>query len=137
MRIREDVRAFLDEVRFGVLATVNTDGSPQQTVMWYEVRGETVVMNTLRGRSKDRNLRRDPRASLCVEDGQRYVALSGSIAFVDDAKIGQADIAALARRYEGEAAAAEMVKSTFSKQHRVSLILQIDGIDAHGFDGEG
>ena len=29
-----------------MLATVNANGSPQQTVMWYELRGDTIVMNT-------------------------------------------------------------------------------------------
>jgi predicted pyridoxine 5'-phosphate oxidase superfamily flavin-nucleotide-binding protein len=50
VRLREDVRTFLEEARFAVLATVNANGSPQQTVMWYELRGDTIVMNTRRGR---------------------------------------------------------------------------------------
>ena len=69
VQLSEDVRTFLEEARFAVLGTVNANGSPQQTVMWYELRGDIVMMNTLRGRKKDRNLLRDPRASLCVEDG--------------------------------------------------------------------
>ena len=76
-------RTFLEEERFAVLATVNA-GSPQQTVMWYEVRGDTIVMNTKRGRKKDRNLIRDPRASVCIEDGFRYVTLEGTIEIIDD-----------------------------------------------------
>ena len=64
MQLKDDVRAFLEEKRFGVLGTTNADGSPQQTVMWYELRGDTIVMNTKRGSRKDRNLGRDPRASL-------------------------------------------------------------------------
>jgi PPOX class probable F420-dependent enzyme len=133
--LRNDVEAFLAEVRFGVLATINADGTPQQTVMWYEPRGETVMMNTLRGRRKDDNLLRDPRASLCVEAGQRYVTLAGTIEIVDDPAVGQADIAALARRYEGDTAA-EMVRTTFAKQERVSLLLHVERVDAHGFDEE-
>ena len=131
-----DVRSFLGEVRFGVLATVNADGMPQQTVMWYELRGDTVMMNTLRGRRKDRNLLRDPRASLCVEDGQRYVTLAGQIEIVDDREVGQSDIHALAKRYEGDEAAAEIMETTFAKQDRVSLLLHIENIDAHGFSDE-
>jgi PPOX class probable F420-dependent enzyme len=136
VRLPDEVRAFLEEVRFGVLATVNADGSPQQTVMWYEPRGETVMMNTLRGRKKDRNLGRDPRASLCVEAGLRYVALSGTIEMIDDAERGQAGIAALARRYEGAAKAAELVRDTFRHQERITLLLHVERFDAHGFDGD-
>lgn len=137
MELREDVQAFLDERRYGVLATVNASGNPQQTVMWFLRDGDDIVMNTLRGRRKDRNLLRDPRASLCVEDGLRYVALSGTIVMDEDHVAGQASIAALATRYEGAAEAEQMVKDTFSRQQRVTLVLKLDSIDMHGFDGEG
>ena len=128
MQLRDDVRAFLEEERFAVLATVNADGSPQQTVMWYELRGDTIVMNTKRGRKKDRNLLRDPRASLCVEDGFRYVTLDGTIEIIEDQATAQADIAALARRYhdaeEGGADGAGGVRS----QERVTLLLHVDRV---------
>ena len=136
MQLRDDVRAFLEEPRFAVLATVNANGSPQQTVMWCELRGDTIVMNTRRGRKKDRNLMRDPRASLCVEDGFRYVTLEGSIEIVDDPATGQADIAALARRYHDAAKAEEMAREVFASQERVTLRLHVDRADVHGFDGE-
>ncbi|MBF6589385.1 MAG: PPOX class F420-dependent oxidoreductase, partial [Ktedonobacterales bacterium] len=77
MRIPEHVRRFLDEPRFAVLATLSPDGTPQQTVIWYELDGDEIVMNTAEGRIKSGNLRRDPRISLCVEDGYRYVTLTG------------------------------------------------------------
>ena len=136
MRLSEDVRTFLEEARFAVLATVNANGSPQQTVMWYELRGDTIVMNTKRGRKKDRNLVRDPRASLCVEDGFRYLTLEGVIEFVDDPATGQADIAALARRYHNAAKADQMVREEFAFQERVTLLLHVERADVHGFDGE-
>ncbi len=46
------VRAFLDERRFASLATINADGSPQQTVMWYMLRDDHVMMNTRAAGSK-------------------------------------------------------------------------------------
>ena len=136
MQLRDDIRTFLQEERFGVLGTVNADGSPQQTVMWYELRGDTIVMNTKRGRKKDRNLVRDPRASLCVEDGFRYVTLDGVIETIEDQATAQADIAALARRYHDAQTAEEMARNVFAPQERVSLLLRVDRVDVHGFDGE-
>ena len=136
MELRDDVRAFLEEPRFGVLGTVNADGSPQQTVMWYELRGDTVMMNTKRGRQKDRNLLRDARASLCIEDGFRYVTLDGTIAMVDDQEVAQADIAALACRYHDADEAERMAREVFGPQERITLLLSIEGADIHGFDGE-
>jgi PPOX class probable F420-dependent enzyme len=136
VQLSEDVRTFLEEARFAVLGTVNANGSPQQTVMWYELRGATIVMNTRRGRKKDRNLIRDPRVSLCIEDGFRYVTLEGSIEMVDDPATGQADIAALARRYHNAAKAEQMVREEFAFQERVTLLLHVERADEHGFDGE-
>ncbi|MBL8129970.1 MAG: PPOX class F420-dependent oxidoreductase [Thermomicrobiales bacterium] len=136
MELRSDVRAFLDEPRFGVLATINGDGSPQQTVMWYQFRGDTVMMNTARGRKKDRNLLRDGRASLCIEEGYRYVTLAGDITLYEDQVIAQADIAALARRYHDPEEAERMIQTAFQSQERVSLILNISRVEMHGFDGE-
>ena len=136
MQLREDVRTFLDEERFAVLATVIANGSPQQTVMWYELRGDTIVMNTKRGRKKDRNLIRDPRASVCVEDGFRYVTLDGVIEFIEDPATTQADIAALARRYHDAETAEKMAREVFAPQERVTLRLHVDHADVHGFDGE-
>jgi PPOX class probable F420-dependent enzyme len=131
------VRRFLDETRFAVLATVNEDGSPQQTVMWYLLDGETVVMNTARGRKKDRNLLRDRRVSICVEDGYRYVTIAGEVEVVEEQARAQADIRALAARYHGEARADAMMRDGFSRQERITLRLAIDRVDAHGFEGEG
>jgi len=136
LELRDDVRAFLEEKRFGVLATVNSDGGPQQSVMWYEPRGDTLMMNTLRGRKKDRNLQKDARASVCVEDEYRYVTMEGTIRVVDDPAVTQADIAALARRYHGQEEGDRMAREVFGSQQRRTLLLTIERADVHGFDDE-
>src|SRR5579871_3556405 len=123
--LTENGRRFLGFVRFGELATINRDGTPQQSVMWYLLRGDEIVMNTARGRLKERNLRRDPRLSLCVSDGYSYVTITGRARLIDDPTIAQADIAALARRYEN-AEAAERAIRDFQTQDRVSIIVRIE-----------
>lgn len=131
--LTDEMRRFLDERRFAVLATVNPDGAPQQTVMWYLLEGDEIVMNTKRGRKKDRNLLRDPRVSVCVEDEQRYLTLRGQLVIDDDPGRGQETIRRLAVRYDGEEGAAEQM-AEFGRQERVTLRLRIAGIDAHGFE---
>jgi PPOX class probable F420-dependent enzyme len=136
MKLSEQHLAFLNEIRFGVLATVNADGSPQQTVMWYmPVDGDTIVMNTKKGRVKDKNLSRDGRVSLCVEEGQKYVAMRGTIEVDDDAERGQESMRAITTRYEGAEEMERQFDAVYSKQHRITLTLKIDGVDAHGFEG--
>ena len=135
MKLSERELNFLNEDRFGVLATVNADGSPQQTVMWYlPVDGDTILMNTKKGRVKDRNLVRDGRVSLCVEDGQRYVAMRGRIVVDNDAEHGQTTMRAVTTRYVGAEEADRQVRQMYSKQHRITLTLKIDSVDTHGFE---
>jgi PPOX class probable F420-dependent enzyme len=135
--LSEQVRAFLDEPRFAVLATVNPDGTAQQTVMWYKLDGDRIVMNTARGRWKDHNLRRDRRVSLCIEDGYRFVTISGVVELDDDQATAQADIRELAIRYYGLARAEQMVRDQFSKQERIAMRLPLDRVMTRGFDDEG
>lgn len=129
-------RAFLDEVRFAVLATANPDGLPHQSVMWYVLDGDQIMMNTRRGRVKDRNLLRVNRASICVEDGYRYLTITGAIELNEDQAVAQADIERLATRYHGSDRAAEMMRDQFGSQTRVTIRMSIDTIDAHGFGTE-
>lgn len=134
MTLAPEVREFLNQRRFAVLATINADGSPQQSVMWYLLDGDTILMNTRRGRVKYWNLQRDNRASICIEDEARYVTITGRIEMIDDPATAQADIERLATRYDGPEEAARQMRESFSKQTRVSLKLSIDDIDAHGFE---
>jgi PPOX class probable F420-dependent enzyme len=132
-QLKPSVRAFLDEKRFAVLATVDADGSLQQTVMWYVLVDNHILMNTARGRVKDRNLRRDPRLSICVEDGYRYVTLDGTVELIDDQAAAQVDIARLAVRYHGPEQGMAMA-ADFAKQQRVTLRMTINNVIANGFE---
>jgi PPOX class probable F420-dependent enzyme len=137
MPVPEVVRRFLaEEPRFGVLATINPDGTPHQTVMWFLLEGDSILMNTAEGRVKARNLRERSRVSLCVEDRYRYVTFYGSISLNDDQERAHADIRRLNVHYEGEQQAAEMFERNFRNQRRISIRMAIDHVDAHGF-GDG
>jgi PPOX class probable F420-dependent enzyme len=133
MQLSDQVRAFLMERRFCVLATIGESGMPQQTVMWYDLDGDEVLMNTARGRFKDRHLQRDPRASICIEDDYRYVTLAGSVTFDEDPDRSQADIARLTRRYEPEEVVEGMI-ANFQRQQRVTLRLHVERVVTNGFE---
>jgi PPOX class probable F420-dependent enzyme len=132
-KLSEKVRRFLEEPRFAVVATINKDGTPQQTVVWYELRGDRIMMNTAAGRKKERNLKRDPRISFCIEDGYRYLTLRGRAELDYDHDRSQADIYALAVRYHGQEKANRQAREVFSKQRRVSIYMTIDDVEAYGF----
>jgi PPOX class probable F420-dependent enzyme len=134
MTLSDDVRAFLEEKRFAVLATINSDGSPQQTIMWYELQGDEIMMNTRDGRVKAGNFRRDPRASICVEEGYRGVTIQGTVRLVEDSEVAQADIRRLAVLNHGSVGGAAMAENTFTKQRRLTIRLPIERVIPHGFD---
>ena len=131
MPFQDNVRAFLQERRFGVLATINEDASPQQTVMWYDVDGDSILMNTRARRVKDGNLRRDGRASLCVSDGYTFVTVEGAVELDDDQATAQADIRRLAIRYDGEESGNRQADESFSKQRRITIRLMVTNVITH------
>ena len=128
MTFDDKTREFLTSgTRFAVLSTINSDGFPQQTVMWFDVDGEDILMNTAIGRVKDQNLRRNPKASICVEDGYSYVTVTGTIILDEDVATAQADIKRLAIRYYGQEKG-EASAANFSKEQRVTLRLKVERI---------
>jgi PPOX class probable F420-dependent enzyme len=127
-KLTDVARAFLAEKRFAVLATINRDGTPQLTTMWYELQGDEVLMNTADGRVKAHNVRRDQRVAICVEDGYNYVTLSGMVRLDDDQATAQADIQRLATRYHNPAKAEQMMRDTFSKQQRITIRMTIERV---------
>ena len=110
---------------FGTLATLATDGTPHQAVVWYLVRGDTIVINSAVGRTWPTNLLRDPRCSLLVEQGYEWVSLKGRVEVVAEQAAAQADIAAMARRYHARdpERAERMIRHLFGPQERISFVL--------------
>ncbi|GAA1907710.1 PPOX class F420-dependent oxidoreductase [Nocardioides lentus] len=85
------------------LATTMPDGSPQLTQTWVDTDGEHVLVNTVVGYQKARNIERDPRVALTVSDPSnpsRYHQLRGRV--VRTTTEGAADhIEMLSQRYTG------------------------------------
>lgn len=126
------VRRFLEApVRYATIATLNRDGSPHQTVVWYLLRDEQVVLNSRAGRRWPSNLLRDPRLSFTVEDGLDAVTINGEVRFEEDPVQAQADIAEMARRYQSPAEAARDI-ARFSREQRLRFVLRPQSMHVHG-----
>jgi PPOX class probable F420-dependent enzyme len=99
-----NVREFLEQPHYAVMATINHSGTPQLTVMWYALHPteDVILLNSSGPLLKVKNLRRDPRMSLCVEDGARYVTLEGSAELIEDRAQQERDVNDhIAPRYVG------------------------------------
>ncbi|MCX5076716.1 PPOX class F420-dependent oxidoreductase [Streptomyces sp. NPDC060334] len=83
----EEWRAFVSHsTRTGKLSTVRADGSPHIAPIWFVLDGDAFVFNTGRDTVKGRNLARDGRVALCVDDDRppfSYVVLQGRAELVE------------------------------------------------------
>jgi PPOX class probable F420-dependent enzyme len=81
------VRELVDGKNFATLATINADGSPQTSPVWITRDGDDLLVSTVIGRLKERNLRRDPRASVTVFDQDNpytYFEARGPVTFTEE-----------------------------------------------------
>jgi PPOX class probable F420-dependent enzyme len=102
--IPEPYRDLLQRPAMAHLATLMPDGSPQVTPVWVDLDGAHLRVNSVKGRRKDKNIRRDARValSMCDPDNPyRYLEIRGRV--VDIAEEGaRAHIDALAKKYLGK-----------------------------------
>ena len=103
MNLPDDLLALLRRPSPCYLSTLMPDGSPQLTQTWVDTDGEHVLVNSVAGFQKIRNIERDPRVALTVSDPDnpaRYFAVRGRV--VNVTADGAVDhIEMLAQRYLG------------------------------------
>ena len=79
------------------------DGSPQVTPVWVDYDGENILINTSRGRQKMKNIKRDPRVALSIQDPDnpyRKLIVRGRV--VEETEQGADEhIDKLAKKYTG------------------------------------
>ena len=94
-------RDLLDKKVFAHVATVGPDGKPQVTPVWVDFDGKHIRINTARGRVKDRNLGKNPRVALSLQDPEnpyRYLQVQGKVVEITE-QGADAHIDALAKKY--------------------------------------
>jgi len=103
VKLPEDLLALMREPSTCYLATSMADGSPQLTQTWVDTDGEHVLINTVQGHLKVRNIERDPRVAVAISDPDkpsRYFQVRGRV--LDVTTDGAAEhIEKLAQRYLG------------------------------------
>ena len=128
MDLPEGLIALLRQPSPCFLATVMPDGSPQLTQTWVDTDGVHVIINTVQGSQKVRNIERDPRVAVSVSDPSspaRYFAIRGRV--VNATTEGGAEhIEALAQRYLGTP------YPWYGGRDQVRVILTIAADKVHG-----
>ncbi|WP_072690822.1 PPOX class F420-dependent oxidoreductase [Rhodococcus marinonascens] len=127
-------RGFVSEgTRTGKLSTVRADGSPHVAPVWFVLDGDHLVFTTGKTSVKGRNLIRDTRAALCVDDERppfAYAIIQGQAEVSEDPAELRRWATRIGGRYMGEERAEE-----FGERNGVAgeflVRLQIEKVIAH------
>jgi PPOX class probable F420-dependent enzyme len=102
--IPEKYRDLFDKKAFANLATIMPDGTPQVTPVWVDYDGEHILVNSARGRQKDKNMERNSSVALSIMDPEnpyRYLEVRGRVAKITED--GAEDhIDKMAKKYIGQ-----------------------------------
>jgi PPOX class probable F420-dependent enzyme len=126
--------AFLTGRHFATVATLDEDGAPRQTVVWYaRLDDGRILINSRHPRRWCRNLLRDGRVALAItEHPYRWLGLTGIVdEVVEDVEHARDDIVALARRYSEDGSVDPKAEATFRSQPRVTFLIRITGVHDH------
>ena len=131
--IPDNARTFLTALpaRHGTIATINRDGSAHQTLIWYELRGDEVIVNSRVGRRWPTNLLRDPRGTLAVYEGADGVAVECEVVRTMEGEQALADISALAYRYDDPEDVPAQIDE-WRRQERITFVLRPTRVRIYG-----
>lgn len=134
---QDEWRRFVSEgTRTGKLSTVRADGSPHVAPVWFVLDGEELLFNTGEDTVKGRNLARDGRVSLCVDDERppyAFVLLSGRAELSGDIETMRHWATRIGARYMGEEAgerfgARNAVPGELLVRVRIEKVVALSGI---------
>ena len=119
--LKDETKAFL------FLATLMPNGSPQVTPVWFSADDNHILINTAKGRVKERNMRARPQVALVIQDPStpyRYLQIRGCVdSFTEEG--GDEHINFLSLKYDGKP------WKKVVGQTRVIFKILPDHVDAH------
>ena len=111
-----------DKKAFANLATVMPDGTPQVTPVWVDYDGSHILVNSARGRQKDKNMKQNSTVALSILDPDnpyRYLEVRGKVAEITEDGAAQ-HIDKMAKKYMG------VDKYPYSREGEVRVLYKIE-----------
>ena len=102
--IPEEFKDLFTKKAFAHLATLMPDGSPQVTPVWCDYDGTYILVNSAKGRVKDKNMRRNGKVGITISDPEnpyRHLAMRGEVAEITE-QGADSHIDKLAKKYMGK-----------------------------------
>jgi PPOX class probable F420-dependent enzyme len=128
VELPEGLLALLKQPSPCFLATLQKDGGPHLTQTWVDTDGEHILINTVRGHQKVKNIERDPRVAVTVSDParpSRYFGVRGRVLRITEEGAAE-HIDELAQRYLGRP------YPWFGGRDQVRLLLTIEADRVNG-----
>jgi PPOX class probable F420-dependent enzyme len=100
-----DIRKIFENKNFVFVSSLMEDGSPQVTPTWVDIESDNILINTAIGRTKHRNVTRDPRVAIAVVDMNNpynSVTIRGKVIDQITGDIAERHIDKLAKKYLGK-----------------------------------
>lgn len=103
-KIPADFMDLLTTTTYPTLVTLMPDGQPQASIVWFSYDGQHILVNTAKGRQKDKNMRARPRVTLLFvdrKDPHRFMEVRGRVVEItEDGAVEH--INRLSERYDGK-----------------------------------
>ena len=130
VRMPPAVKALFEGKNFAHVATVMPDGSPQVSLVWIDIDGERIIVNTAEHRAKPRNVRRDPRVAISIADQEnpyRAAFIRGRVVKITH-EGAEDHIDKMAKKYLG----VERYADHSPDRPRVLLFIEVDHVREMG-----
>lgn len=135
IRMQDDeVWRFVESQKSLQVATLNRDGSPHLTTLWFGMLDGDIVFETFTKSQKIVNLKRDPRIAVLVEDGLTYgelrgVAINGRAELYDDpAQVYRYALAVTRKNNPGLSREQEEAAARMMSQKRTAVVVKPERI---------
>lgn len=124
----EEIEAFLAEKRNVIVCALRKDGRPQMSPTWFVWDGNRFVVSMTRTTHKYRNIARDPRVQLIIDDAVAYksVLVDGKGTFVEDVGDMIPLVRAVRAKHGIEAPDDATMKEQLTRDDRVVLVVTPD-----------
>jgi len=129
VKIPQSLQKILEDKAYGHVVTFNAKGAPEVTMVWMDVDGDELLVNTAEGRRKPENIRRNPRIIVSVQDRntpQSYATFYGKGRVTDAGAEDHID--KLAKRFLG----ADKYPYRQPTEKRVIIRIAVDRIGGVG-----
>jgi PPOX class probable F420-dependent enzyme len=125
---REQIEQFLAQPQNIMVAAIRKDGRPQVTPNWFYWDGDRFYISTTKSRQKYKNLRRDPRVQLVLDEpsGFRTLLIDGTTEILEDLEQALPFFKKITEKHTGRTPEDSVLRERLEREGRVMLVITPD-----------